>query len=261
MVADKTSKRRLALALVELSDVAIATSGDYNQCQRFGFSHVLNPRTGKLLQSSLSTVASVSVTSRKCAIADAMATAAITFPTALSAQQWLNERVKPNGFPRGARSSQQPSDDDDHMESNDTEQQQRRRQQQQQPKRAGLLAVVLHYWIYCRGQHTLLSNLASIVNNEDMQQQQQRQRQWLTEADSLKETQQKSNLKALMRASISVIYLISIHDPSRKVADFGVTASSVSICLANDDSNQVNGANETDCTQRRRGRRSSMLSN
>ena len=62
-----------------------------------------------------------------------------------------------------------------------------------------------------------------------------------------------------MRASISVICLISIHDPSRKVADFGVTASSVSICLANDDSNQVNGANETDCTQRRRGRRSSML--
>ncbi|WP_425359346.1 FAD:protein FMN transferase [Cohaesibacter haloalkalitolerans] len=66
---------RAALGMLQLSDCAIATSGDYRQWVKVGnqtFSHTMDPRRGGPLQND---VASVSVIAERCMTADAWATA------------------------------------------------------------------------------------------------------------------------------------------------------------------------------------------
>lgn len=65
---------RKALGVIELSDRAVATSGDYRHFLRLGdarLSHTMNPRTGGPVQGAL---ASVSVMAPSCMQADAWAT-------------------------------------------------------------------------------------------------------------------------------------------------------------------------------------------
>lgn len=67
--------RRAAMAVVELGDVAIATSGDYRHWREVEgqrISHTMDPRTGRPLHGTL---ASVTVIAPLCADADAYATA------------------------------------------------------------------------------------------------------------------------------------------------------------------------------------------
>lgn len=61
--------------VLEISDYSVATSGDYrNYFIRDGirYSHIISPRSGYPIQSN---VVSVSVVSKKCLAADALATA------------------------------------------------------------------------------------------------------------------------------------------------------------------------------------------
>ncbi len=68
-------KRRAPMAVVELGDAAIATSGDYRHWREIEgqrISHTIDPRTGRPMQGTL---ASVTVIASVCADADAYATA------------------------------------------------------------------------------------------------------------------------------------------------------------------------------------------
>lgn len=67
--------RRSALGVLELSDIAVATSGNYRQWRQGtegSISHTMDPRTGRPLVNAL---ASVTVLARTCMEADALATA------------------------------------------------------------------------------------------------------------------------------------------------------------------------------------------
>ena len=67
--------RRAAMAVVELGDAAVATSGDYRHWKRVDgqrISHTMDPRTGQPLQGTL---AAVTVIAADCTDADAYATA------------------------------------------------------------------------------------------------------------------------------------------------------------------------------------------
>jgi thiamine biosynthesis lipoprotein len=68
-------ERREALGVIELTDVAVATSGDYrhwSECEGRRISHTVDPRTGEPLRNG---VASVTVLASSCMDADAYATA------------------------------------------------------------------------------------------------------------------------------------------------------------------------------------------
>lgn len=69
---------------------AIATSGDYFSVFKFGFHHIAHVPSLSLLKASPSSVASVAVVAEQCAIADAIATAAMTFPTVKEASDFLS---------------------------------------------------------------------------------------------------------------------------------------------------------------------------
>lgn len=82
-----------ALAYVELRDQAIATSGDYMQSWETTagtFFHILNPRTGALLQQTKSSIGTVSVKTNSCMVADALATVGMLFDTEELAQEWAD---------------------------------------------------------------------------------------------------------------------------------------------------------------------------
>ncbi|MDC0325758.1 FAD:protein FMN transferase, partial [bacterium] len=86
-VAIRHPRKELAelLAVVELSDTAIVTSGDYENYRIFNdqrFHHILDPRTGKPAQGCQS----VTVTAPMTELADALATAAFV----LGPEQGLN---------------------------------------------------------------------------------------------------------------------------------------------------------------------------
>ncbi len=85
-----TRQIRQLHSIVELEDVAMATSGDYRNYQvhrRATYSHTLDPRTGQPVRHAL---ASVTVLSRQCAEADALATALIVMGPA-SARRWAQQ--------------------------------------------------------------------------------------------------------------------------------------------------------------------------
>ncbi|MFL9941924.1 FAD:protein FMN transferase [Paraburkholderia graminis] len=73
--------RRQALAVIEIADVAIATSGDYRhwtESEGMRTSHTMDPRTGAPLKNS---IASVTVLADTCMDADAYATALLVLGT------------------------------------------------------------------------------------------------------------------------------------------------------------------------------------
>lgn len=83
-----------AIAVLPLRDQAIATSGNYFQNWTVGsdtYSHILNPKTHMPLIATQEGVASASVVAPSCAIADALATAAMLFPTLKDAQEWAKK--------------------------------------------------------------------------------------------------------------------------------------------------------------------------
>lgn len=81
------------LYLADLEDMAVATSGDYFQIEKFGFHHIVRPHDLGLMRASATSLGSVSIFSETCAMADAVATAAMTLPTAKAAASWLNGLV------------------------------------------------------------------------------------------------------------------------------------------------------------------------
>lgn len=88
-----------AIAMLSLNNQAIATSGDYLQnwsiqnAEGFidTYSHIIDPIHLKPLLIAPSTIASVSVVSSSCAIADALATALMLFPHVKEANAWCEK--------------------------------------------------------------------------------------------------------------------------------------------------------------------------
>lgn len=81
-----------ALAIVDLENRSLATSGDYLQKWQVGdieYFHVLNPKTGYPYKIHEDTIASASISCESCALADGLATAAMTFACKEEAIKWL----------------------------------------------------------------------------------------------------------------------------------------------------------------------------
>ncbi len=78
---------------IDLSDVAIATSGSYLQnwiVDGESYTHIIDPQTGSPLKNS--PITSVTVLAPTCAEADAYATALMLFPSIESAEVWATQR-------------------------------------------------------------------------------------------------------------------------------------------------------------------------
>lgn len=75
---------------VGVRGVAVATSGDYAQIQKFGYHHVINREAMAPMKAAANSVGSVSIVATSCAIADGLATAAMTYPSAATAAKWLD---------------------------------------------------------------------------------------------------------------------------------------------------------------------------
>lgn len=88
-----------AFAYVSLEDSAVATSGDYyqqwtvtdDQGDTESYCHVYDPRTLSPLQVTSHAICSASVVASSCAVADALATAAMVFSHLNDAHQWTEE--------------------------------------------------------------------------------------------------------------------------------------------------------------------------
>lgn len=72
--------------------LSLATSGDYFQIQKYGYHHIMRLEGMTAMKASMRSVASVSVLASSCAVADGLATAAMTFNTPKDANAFL-ERV------------------------------------------------------------------------------------------------------------------------------------------------------------------------
>lgn len=90
-----------AIAHLELEDQSIATSGDYIQNwtiwkdgQKVIYSHIMDPKSGKPLESTQSGVASATVLAPSCVMADALATVAMMYPTLEEARDWAEQMSK-----------------------------------------------------------------------------------------------------------------------------------------------------------------------
>lgn len=73
-------KENELLGVIEMEDESVATSGDYENYFEIGgvrYSHIINPLTGKPTTSG---IASVTIMSRECADADALATGLMVLP-------------------------------------------------------------------------------------------------------------------------------------------------------------------------------------
>lgn len=79
------------IAHIELRDgQAIATSGDYLQTLQAGMSHILDPKKGSPMMISQESVASASVVTDSCMLADALATASMAVPSVKDARLLLD---------------------------------------------------------------------------------------------------------------------------------------------------------------------------
>ncbi len=82
--------------VVELHNMAIASSGDYLQnwtVDGVSYSHIFNCRTGQPIKMTNRSICSVTVTASSCLIADTLATAAMLFQSREEAESWL-ENIK-----------------------------------------------------------------------------------------------------------------------------------------------------------------------
>jgi thiamine biosynthesis lipoprotein len=90
-----------AIAFVELQEEALATSGDYLQYWKVGntlYFHILDPASLRPLQITSTSLGSASVAASSCALADGLATAALTFSSEAEASNWL-EQIKKTHHP------------------------------------------------------------------------------------------------------------------------------------------------------------------
>lgn len=86
-----------ALAIVEMQDEAIATSGNYLQqweLESEMYTHIIDPRTLKPLKVTPQAIGSASVKAASCADADAMATTLMLFDSVEEAKEWAKKWVK-----------------------------------------------------------------------------------------------------------------------------------------------------------------------
>lgn len=72
---------------------AIATSGDYFAMHKYGFHHIVNLNDMSVMKATYLSIGSVCVAANRCAIADAIATAAMTFQAVDDAVEFL-EKLK-----------------------------------------------------------------------------------------------------------------------------------------------------------------------
>ena len=90
---EENDVEREYLALIELRDGdAVATSGDYEKVvERNGrlYSHVINPKLGRLLELNDTTLAQAVIVSKSCQAADALATAVISKENPTEAREML----------------------------------------------------------------------------------------------------------------------------------------------------------------------------
>jgi FAD:protein FMN transferase len=88
-----------AIAHIDISDQAIAASGDYWQywviptgedegSESKVYTHIVNPLTMHAIIASNNSIASTNVVAKDCTLADALATAAMLFPNVKEAQAW-----------------------------------------------------------------------------------------------------------------------------------------------------------------------------
>lgn len=88
-----------ALAVIPLGDESLATSGDYLQQWSFAvengetctYTHIINPKTLVPLKVTQENICSATVKAKSCTEADALATAAMLFPSVNEAKVWANE--------------------------------------------------------------------------------------------------------------------------------------------------------------------------
>eukprot|EP00184_Porphyridium_aerugineum_P007388 CAMPEP_0184708420 /NCGR_PEP_ID=MMETSP0313-20130426/37756_1 /TAXON_ID=2792 /ORGANISM="Porphyridium aerugineum, Strain SAG 1380-2" /LENGTH=831 /DNA_ID=CAMNT_0027170009 /DNA_START=186 /DNA_END=2681 /DNA_ORIENTATION=- len=73
------------------SGAALATSGDYFRLQKFGYHHIIDIENMSAMKASPGCLGSASIVAKTCAIADALATAAMTFSTVPAAKRFLDE--------------------------------------------------------------------------------------------------------------------------------------------------------------------------
>ena len=102
-----------AVEKVSLNNVAIATSGDYyqnwtvvddshysekndlpNAPASTTYYHIMNPKKGEPFTSGKNKIASVTIMTKTCELADALATTAMMFDSKEEAQKWLEETQK-----------------------------------------------------------------------------------------------------------------------------------------------------------------------
>ncbi len=94
-----------AIAEIEMHDQAIATSGDYLQNwtvleggKPVTYFHIFDPKLKRPLIVTKNSIASASVEAPTCALADAIATALMLFPTKKEAHAWIN-KIKTSKMP------------------------------------------------------------------------------------------------------------------------------------------------------------------
>lgn len=90
-----------AIAHLDLTDHAIATSGDYFQHWEAAgerFFHIFNPQSGSPMLQKRSGIASASVAAPSCALADGLATTAMLFSSVEEAERWAKkiQEIYPN---------------------------------------------------------------------------------------------------------------------------------------------------------------------
>mmetsp|Transcript_3114 Transcript_3114/g.9516 ORF Transcript_3114/g.9516 Transcript_3114/m.9516 type:complete len:761 (+) Transcript_3114:90-2372(+) len=78
-----------AAYVVDLADLAVATSGDYFSIHKYGYHHIINKSTMEAMKASPTSVGSVSVFAKSCAVADGIATAAMTLSQLTEVEHFL----------------------------------------------------------------------------------------------------------------------------------------------------------------------------
>ena len=82
-----------------LQDCALATSGDYEQIwetESGSYSHIIDPKSKQAIKRRSHSLAAVTVKAPNCALADALATACMTFSSAEEAHTWANKLTEKN---------------------------------------------------------------------------------------------------------------------------------------------------------------------
>ncbi len=80
--------------IIPLTNCAIATSGDYEQCMEIDnkqYCHIIDPKSLRPIEMTEESIASVTVMAPSCAVADGLATSAMTFTNIESLLSWAHQ--------------------------------------------------------------------------------------------------------------------------------------------------------------------------